>query len=79
MKKGIAILSIIILCASELFASWWVWVSFPTDSVRVRFPGYWSYEVLRFGIWLAILTAEFAAALVRTLLKKCGEANGSNP
>ncbi len=64
MTKRIAIPSLIILCAAELFASWGVWVNFPTDSVRVRFPGYWSYEVLRFGIWFAILAAGITALAV---------------
>ncbi len=78
MIKRIAIPSVIVLCAAELFASWWLWARFPTDSVRVWFSGYWSYEVVRFGIWLAVLTAEFAA-LVMYRCKKGRDANEYNP
>jgi hypothetical protein len=78
MIKGIAIPSIIVLCASELIASAWVWNSFPTDSVRVHYPGYWNYEAVRFGIWLAILTAGFAA-LVIYRRKKGGHAKEYHP
>jgi len=76
--KRIGIPSVIILCASELIASAWVWNSFPTDSVRVHYPGYWSYEAVRFGIWLAILSAEFAA-FVMYRRKKGGHSNKYHP
>ncbi len=78
MIKRIAIPSVIVLCAAELFASWWLWARFPTDSVRVLYPGYWIYEAVRLGIWLAILTAEFAA-LVMYGRKKGGHANEYHP
>lgn len=78
MMKRIAIPSVIILCVSELIASMWLWNRFPTDSVRVSYSGYWSYEAVRFGIWLAILTAEFAA-LVMYRRKKGGHANEYHP
>ncbi len=77
MIRRIAIPAVIILYAGELFGSWGVWVNFPTDSVRVHFPGYWSYEVLRLGIWLAILIAGFATAFATYRRKTKDEARGN--
>src|SRR5215475_4379784 len=38
--------------ASNLVSSWWLWVSSPTDSVRVWYPTIWSYLGEHFFLWI---------------------------
>jgi hypothetical protein len=44
---------LLVLSASELFASWWLWTRIPTDTVRLYYPTAWSYVGEHFLIWLS--------------------------
>jgi hypothetical protein len=39
----------------EIFASWWLWGSLPTDTVAVYYPTAWSYIGEHLLIWLVFL------------------------
>ncbi len=40
----------------EIFASWWLWGSLPTDTVAVYYPTGWSYIGEHLLIWLVFLS-----------------------
>ena len=61
MKLRLFILFLIALIA-EVGASLWLWLSSPTDTVRVWYEGnFWAYEAVRIIPWF-ILFAILAAA-----------------
>jgi len=58
MRIRISILSwILLLAACEVFSSWWVWGSIPTDTIGVSYATAWSYIGEHFLLWLACLGA----------------------
>jgi hypothetical protein len=45
----------LMLATCELFSSWWLWGSIPTDTVATYYPTAWSYIGEHFLIWLIFL------------------------
>ncbi len=52
-----------LLCAAEVAASWWVWGTIPTDTIKDRYAGFWAFEAGRLHFWVPI-----AASLLLPLL-----------
>jgi hypothetical protein len=50
--------------ASNLIPSWWLWMSSPTDTVRVWYPTIWSYLGEHFVLWVGFTAFFFAIARV---------------
>ncbi len=52
-----AIRSLLLLLSAlvaELAASWWLWARAPTDTIRVIYSGFWSYEAERLFCWVIL-------------------------
>jgi hypothetical protein len=45
------------LFGAEVVASWWVWGRAPTDSIRVRYSGFWVFEAGRLHYWVPVLAS----------------------
>jgi hypothetical protein len=52
----------------EIFTSWWLWGSLPTDTVAVYYPTVWSYIGEHLLIWLMFLAP--VAVLFRAISKR---------
>jgi hypothetical protein len=52
-------------------ASWWIWVRAPTDSIRIRYAGFWDFEFSRLHYSLPILVSVVAVWIgVRYLFRR---------
>ena len=60
------------LCGAEAVASWWVWRRAPTDSIRVWYSAFWSFEAGRLHYWIPILGALLAFCIVAYALRRNG-------
>ena len=56
-----SLLFILVALVAEVLASWRIWGGAPTDTLRVAYSGFWSYEVGRLLCW-TILSAVFLTA-----------------
>lgn len=62
----------VLLLVGEVTASWWIWTSAPTDSLRVWYPSFWSFEAGRLHYWSLIFVAVcVVAALIRLWIRSC--------
>jgi hypothetical protein len=70
-----------VLFACEVFTSWWLWGSFPTDTTAAYYPTMWSYVGEHLVMWIVPflgLVALIALPHVRrrwlalTVLQQCG-------
>jgi len=55
---------LIAILGAELVASWWLWGGAPTDTLRVSYVGFWSYEIGRLSCWMAFLPLFVVAWLI---------------
>src|SRR5271157_2066432 len=59
-----SIVFLLLTLIAELTASWQVWGGAPTDTLRVAYPGFWSYEVGRVLCWAILSTICLAVGLI---------------
>jgi hypothetical protein len=52
------------LFGAEVVASWWVWGRAPTDTIRVWYSGFWSFEASRLHYWLPVVASLAALWIV---------------
>jgi hypothetical protein len=45
---------------AELAASWWIWGRAPTDSIRVWYAGFWSFEAGHLHYWIPVFASFLA-------------------
>jgi len=49
---------------AEIGASWWIWGRSPTDSIRVWYSGFWTFESGRLVFWAPIFGGALAMGLL---------------
>jgi hypothetical protein len=65
------IVFVLTLGGAEAMGSWWIWARCPSDSLRVSYPNFGSFEVDRLRYWFAVFAcAGILSLAVRHLRSK---------
>lgn len=59
-----SVVFLLLALGAELAASWRVWGGAPTDTLRVAYSGFWSYEVGRLLCWTLLSPVCLAGGLI---------------
>jgi hypothetical protein len=51
---------VLLFFGAELAASWWIWGRAPTDSLRVWYSSFWTFEAGRLHYWIPVFTSFLA-------------------